>query len=134
MMLSKAGAYSTGHAAAQQVATGVVSQPSRSGGGSSRCRILLRDEQATARGEIMQTRLAAFSSLIVAVLVMAFAARAAAQVAVSDAWVRGTVPGQMGTGAFMRLTSSADTTLVGVASPAAKVVEIHEMKMEGGMM
>jgi periplasmic copper chaperone A len=73
-------------------------------------------------------------SLIVALLVSFLSAGAAAEVAVSDAWVRGTVAGQMGTGAFMRLTSSADTTLVGVASPAAKVVELHQMKMEGSMM
>lgn len=59
---------------------------------------------------------------------------AAAQVAVTDAWVRGTVPGQKATGAFMQLTSLSDMTLVGAASPAAKVVEIHEMKQEGGMM
>lgn len=59
---------------------------------------------------------------------------AAAQVAVTDAWIRGTVPGQKATGAFMQLTSLSDMTLVGAASPAAKVVEIHEMKQEGGMM
>ena len=68
------------------------------------------------------------------ILSMAIAVPAVAQVAVTDAWVRGTVAGQMSTGAFMRLTSPADITLVGVASAAAKVVEIHEMKMEGGMM
>jgi len=72
--------------------------------------------------------------LLITGLVMGAAPLAAAEVAVSDAWVRGTVPGQMGTGAFMRLTSPVDATLVGVASPAAKVVELHEMKMEGGMM
>jgi copper(I)-binding protein len=59
---------------------------------------------------------------------------AVAEVAVSDAWVRGTVAGQKSTGAFMRLTSTADVTLVGVASPAAKIVELHEMKVEGGVM
>ena len=59
---------------------------------------------------------------------------AAAQVAVADAWVRGTVAGQKATGAFMRLTSSTDLSLVGAASPVAKIVEIHEMKQEGGMM
>lgn len=74
------------------------------------------------------------TSLIAAVLVFSFSAGAAGEVAVSDAWVRGTVAGQMGTGAFMRLTSSADATLVGIASPAAKVVELHQMTMEGGMM
>jgi hypothetical protein len=72
--------------------------------------------------------------LIAAVFAAAFAGPATAQIAVSDAWVRGTVAGQMSTGAFMRLSSPADTTLVGVASPAAKVVELHEMKMDGGMM
>jgi copper(I)-binding protein len=73
------------------------------------------------------------SLIAIAIVVMA-ATPAAAEVAVSDAWVRGTVAGQKGTGAFMRLASSADATLVGVASPAARVVEIHEMKTEGGMM
>jgi copper(I)-binding protein len=48
--------------------------------------------------------------------------------------VRGTVTGQKATGAFMKLKSPADTALVAVASPVAKIVEIHEMKMEGGMM
>lgn len=59
---------------------------------------------------------------------------ALAQVTVSDAWVRGTVPGQKATGAFMQLASGADTSLVGAASPVAKVVEIHEMAMDGGVM
>lgn len=62
------------------------------------------------------------------------AAPASAQVTVTDAWVRGTVPGQKGTGAFMQLTSAADMTLVGVASPAAKVAEIHEMARDGNVM
>ena len=59
---------------------------------------------------------------------------ALAQVTVTDAWVRGTVPGQKATGAFMQLASGADTSLVGAASPVAKVVEIHEMAMDGGVM
>ena len=59
---------------------------------------------------------------------------AAAQVAVTDAWVRGTVTGQKVTGAFMQLKSPTDTALVAVTSPVAKVVEIHEMKQDGGMM
>ena len=44
------------------------------------------------------------------------------------------VPGQKTTGAFMRLTAASDATLVDAASPAAKIVEIHEMKMESGVM
>ncbi|MEN9317409.1 MAG: hypothetical protein RIS35_3802 [Pseudomonadota bacterium] len=59
---------------------------------------------------------------------------ALAQVTVTDPWVRGTVAQQGATGAFMSLTASADTKLVGVASPAAEVVEIHEMAMDGGVM
>ncbi len=53
---------------------------------------------------------------------------------VSHAWVRGAVAGQNATGAFMEITASADSTLIGVASPVAKSVEIHEMTMDGGVM
>ena len=42
--------------------------------------------------------------------------------------------GQKTTGAFMQLNSAVDTALVAVTSPAAKIVEVHGMKMEGGMM
>lgn len=75
-----------------------------------------------------------FLALLVASLLGAIAAPASAQVTVTEPWVRGTVPGQKGTGAFMQLTSAADTTLVGVASPVAKVVELHEMKLDGSLM
>jgi len=74
------------------------------------------------------------SAIVVLATVLGWAIPAAAQVAVRDAWVRGTVAGQKTTGAFMQLTSPADAMLVDVASPAAKFVEIHEMKNEGGMM
>jgi copper(I)-binding protein len=76
------------------------------------------------------------SSLLasLATVALLLAPPAAAQVAVTDAWVRGTVAGQKATGAFMQLTSLTDMTLVGAASPSAKIVEIHEMKQEGGMM
>lgn len=55
------------------------------------------------------------------------------QVTVADAWVRGTVTGQRATGAFMTLTATGDAALVAAASPVAKIVEIHEMAMEGGV-
>ena len=74
------------------------------------------------------------ATLILAAVGLAVAHPAAAQVTVTNAWVRGTVAGQMATGAFMQLKSPADTALVGVASPVAKIVEIHEMKMEGNVM
>jgi hypothetical protein len=65
---------------------------------------------------------------------LAAAPAALAQVAVTEPWVRGTVPAQKSTGAFMQLKSASDVALVGASSPAAGVVEIHEMKMEGGVM
>ncbi|MEJ8835179.1 copper chaperone PCu(A)C [Ramlibacter sp. AN1133] len=56
-----------------------------------------------------------------------------ADVTVEDAWIRATVPGQKSSGAFMQLTSTTDVTLVGARSPAAGVVEIHEMAMDENM-
>jgi copper(I)-binding protein len=58
-----------------------------------------------------------------------------AQTTVKDAWVRGTVPQQQASGAFMRITSAQGGRLVAVSSPVAGVAEVHEMKMaEGGVM
>jgi periplasmic copper chaperone A len=51
-----------------------------------------------------------------------------AHVDVTDAWIRPTVAGQMGTGGFMKLTAREDLQLVGVSSPVAKVAEVHEMR------
>lgn len=55
-------------------------------------------------------------------------------VKVNNAWVRVTAPGQQVAGAFMDLTADADMTLVSAASPAAKVVQLHTMAMDNGMM
>lgn len=62
------------------------------------------------------------------------AASAFAQTQVSDAWIRATVPHQTATGAFMQLTTQRDSRLVGARSPAAAVVEIHEMSMDNNVM
>ena len=56
------------------------------------------------------------------------------QVKVSNAWVRTTVAGQQSTGAFMALTAPTTMTLVSVSTPAAGIVEVHEMKMDGDIM
>jgi hypothetical protein len=55
-------------------------------------------------------------------------------VKVEDAWVRGTVATQKATGAFMRITPSANARLISVSSPVAEVVEIHEMAMDNDVM
>ena len=57
-----------------------------------------------------------------------------AQVTVKDPWVRGTVVGQKATGAFLHITSTEALRLVEAKSGAAKIVEIHEMRMEGDRM
>ena len=72
-------------------------------------------------------------SLLIAATV-SLGASAWAQVKVDNAWARATVQGQKATGAFMRLTAPQSTQLVGVSTPVAGVAEIHEMKMDGGVM
>ncbi|MBL8311648.1 MAG: copper chaperone PCu(A)C [Burkholderiales bacterium] len=69
--------------------------------------------------------------LLVSVLL---GASAAAQVTVTEPWVRATVPQQKATGAFMQLKAEQSMRLVAGKSPVAGVVEIHEMAMENGMM
>ena len=55
-------------------------------------------------------------------------------VKVDKPWARATVAGQDATGAYMTLTAAEPLTLVGAASAAAGIVEIHQMKMEGDVM
>ena len=55
-------------------------------------------------------------------------------VKVDNAWVRTTVKGQQSTGAFMALTAPTAMKLVSVTTPAAGIVEVHEMKMDGDIM
>jgi len=55
-------------------------------------------------------------------------------IVVKDAWVRATVPGQMASGAFMKITAKEGAKLVSVSSPVAGVAEAHEMKLEGDVM
>jgi copper(I)-binding protein len=57
-----------------------------------------------------------------------------AQVKVEDGWARATVQGQKATGAFMKFTAPQATRLVSVVTPVAGVAEIHEMKMDNGVM
>lgn len=71
---------------------------------------------------------------LAALALMGMALPALAETSVSDAWVRATVPQQHATGAFMVLTATTDSKLVGVASPVAKDVQVHEMTMNGDVM
>ena len=58
----------------------------------------------------------------------------AQSIEVKDAWVRGTVPAQKATGAFMEITAKSAVRLIGVTSPVAGTVEIHNMTMQNGVM
>lgn len=75
-------------------------------------------------------KLAAIAALFAGIATSALAQT----VEVRDAWVRTSVQGQSATGAFMTITAREDTRLVGVASPVAGVAEVHEMKMDNGVM
>lgn len=74
------------------------------------------------------------TQLAVALLALSSGAALAADIEVKTPWVRGTVTGQKATGAFMEVSSQSGIALVGASSPVAGVTEIHEMKMDGGMM
>lgn len=72
--------------------------------------------------------------VLTASLLIACSTLYAQTVEVKDAWIRATVPGQKGTGAFMNITAKDGAKLVGVSSPVAGVAEVHEMKMDGDIM
>ena len=79
----------------------------------------------------MQTRYV----LAVVALAAGLCAPALAQsVEVKDAWIRSSVQGQKGTVAYMKITARESTRLITVATPVAGVADVHEMKMDGGVM
>ena len=75
-----------------------------------------------------------WKAAFVSIALSACALPALADVTVSNAWIRSTVPGQRAAGAFMQIVSTADTALIEATSPSAKFIEIHEMTKEGNVM
>ncbi|MGI9134905.1 MAG: copper chaperone PCu(A)C [Rhodoferax sp.] len=71
---------------------------------------------------------------VAAILTLSCGLVMAQSVEVKDAWARATVPGQKATGAFMKLSAKDGARLVAASSPAAGVTEVHEMKLEAGVM
>jgi len=71
---------------------------------------------------------------LTSLLTLGASAWAQSVVSVENAWVRGTVASQKGSGAFMTLTASKAVRLVGVQSSVAGVTEIHEMAMDQDIM
>jgi len=75
------------------------------------------------------------NALIVTVIaVLAVPSAWAAKVGIDEAWARATVPGQPVGAVYMVIETDADARLVSVSSPVAERVEVHEMKMDGGVM
>lgn len=72
--------------------------------------------------------------MIAAVFSLAAQTAWAANISVTDAWVRATMPGQPVGSAYMQIQSDADARLVGVSSSVVPRVEVHEMKMDGDVM
>lgn len=57
-----------------------------------------------------------------------------AVVTVNDAWVRGTVPGQTTTAAYMTLHSTEAAKLVAVETAVARRAQVHSSEMKDGIM
>jgi len=72
--------------------------------------------------------------MLAAIGALSMQAAWAANISVSDAWARATMPGQKVSGAYMQIQSDADAKLISVSSPAVPRVEVHEMKMDGDVM
>jgi len=73
-------------------------------------------------------------NLLLASLLASASVAALAQVEVSGAWIRATVPSSKATGLFMRITAKQAAQLTAVRSPLAGAAEIHQMVMDGQMM
>lgn len=61
-------------------------------------------------------------------------AQTEAPVKVDGAWARVLLQGQASSGAYMTFTAREPLTLTGAESPAAGIIEIHQMKMDGDVM
>jgi copper(I)-binding protein len=77
------------------------------------------------RNSVEPLRSSAFPKFLACLVVAASALNVEAAVTATDAWVRGTVPAQQSTGAFVTLKSSDPVKVIKVQSPAAKSAGIH---------
>lgn len=65
---------------------------------------------------------------------LAGAVHAAELIKVLHPWARASVPGQRVGGVYMEIVAREGLRLTGVKSAAAETAEVHQMKMENGMM
>jgi periplasmic copper chaperone A len=74
-----------------------------------------------------------FKVIVLSVLLLVTTA-VQAEVKISDAWARESIPGQDIAAAYMTLKSPEYSKLFYVESPSAGTVEIHTMTMDNGVM
>lgn len=85
--------------------------------------------------EEMSMMLKKYSVSIGLTLALVFSSMSAfAEVNVTDAWVRFLPPVSKVTAAYMTIQSHQDDRLLGASSDIAKVIEIHQSKMNDGIM
>lgn len=77
---------------------------------------------------------AVFQSLVIAMLLCLMPVLAHAEVSISNAWVRASVPGQSVGAAYLTFRSPQHASLVYVETERAGTVEMHSMRMENGVM
>jgi copper(I)-binding protein len=71
---------------------------------------------------------------IVLAWLLAGAAGAADLLQVKEPWAKATVPGQKVGGVYMEIVARENLRLTGVKSAVAETAQVHQMKMENGMM
>ena len=76
----------------------------------------------------------ALRSLLASTVFVLSSSLAMAEVAISEAWVRASNPGQSVGAAYMTLNSKQDATLVYAETERAGSVEMHSMTMTNGVM
>jgi copper(I)-binding protein len=86
------------------------------------------------RPSALHRRSSAIAKILACMIVGAATLDVAAAVTATDAWVRGTVPAQQSTGAFVTLKSTDPVKVIKVESPAARSVGIHATENHGGVM
>jgi copper(I)-binding protein len=71
---------------------------------------------------------------IALVWLLAGAAHGADLLQVKEPWAKATVPGQKVGGVYMKIVARENLRLTGVKSAVAETAQVHQMKMENGMM
>jgi copper(I)-binding protein len=76
----------------------------------------------------------AMKTLLLATLLASVTSSAFADVSVTDAWARATVPGQPVGAVYMKVSSSNAVRLVDIQTEVAKDVQVHTMHHHDGVM